>query len=101
MSEYMFKTYIANGREYFIYSDDVSDDRFTQKIDFPFSESLFSLLDLDIWKREPQIKKIDRALLNLYRTRDAKYAEDIFLPCRAYPMCIYTLSCCFWIGPRD
>ena len=78
MSEYMFKTYIANGREYFIYSDDVSDDRFTQKIDFPFSESLFSLLDLDIWKREPQIKKIDRALLNLYRTRDAKYTEDIF-----------------------
>lgn len=41
MSEYMFKTYIANGREYFIYSDDVSDDHFTQKIDFPFSESLF------------------------------------------------------------
>ena len=50
MSEYMFKTYIANGKEYFIYSDDVSDDRFTKKIDFPFSESLFSLLDLDIWK---------------------------------------------------
>ena len=67
MSEYMFKTYIANGREYFIYSDDVSDARFIQKIDFPFSESLFSLLDLDIWKWEPQIKKIDRALLNLYR----------------------------------
>ena len=78
MSEYMFKTYIANGREYFIYSDDVSDDRFTQKIDFPFSESLFSLLDLDIWKREPQIKKIDRALLELYRTRDARYTEDVF-----------------------
>ena len=78
MSEYMFKTYIANGREYFIYSDDVSDDRFTQKIDFPFSESLFSLLDLDIWKWEPQIKKIDRALLNLYRTRDARYTEDVF-----------------------
>ena len=53
MSEYMFKTYIANGREYFIYSDDASNARFTQKIDFPFSESLFSLLDLDIWKREP------------------------------------------------
>ena len=78
MSEYMFKTYIANGREYFIYSDDVSDDRFTQKIDFPFSESLLSLLDLDIWKREPQIKKIDRALLELYRTRDARYTEDVF-----------------------
>ena len=78
MSEYMFKTYIANGKEYFIYSDDVSDDRFTKKIDFPFSESLFSLLDLDIWKREPQIKKIDRALLNLYRTRDARYTEDVF-----------------------
>ena len=78
MSEYMFKTYIANGKEYFIYSDDVSDDRFTKKIDFPFSESLFSLLDLDIWKREPQIKKIDRALLELYRTRDARYTEDVF-----------------------
>ena len=38
----------------------------------------FSLLDLDIWKREPQIKKIDRALLNLYRTRDARYTEDVF-----------------------
>ena len=36
MSEYMFKTYIANGREYFIYSDDVSDDRFIQIIEFPF-----------------------------------------------------------------
>ena len=49
-----------------------------KKIDFPFSESLFSLLDLDIWKWEPQIKKIDRALLNLYRTRDARYTEDVF-----------------------
>ena len=79
MSEYMFKTYIANGKEYFIYSDDVSDKRFTQKKDFPFSESLFSMLDLDIWKWEPQIKKIDRALLELYRTRDARYTEDVFL----------------------
>ena len=36
------------------------------------------MLDLDIWKWEPQIKKIDRALLELYRTRDARYTEDVF-----------------------
>ena len=36
------------------------------------------MFGLNIWKWEPQIKKIGRSLLNLYRIRDARYTEDVF-----------------------
>lgn len=67
-----FKTYISDNREYFCYGDD-----FEIKRDFPFPESLLSMLYFDIWNLEPVFKEIDRALLNLYQSREQQYADVI------------------------
>ena len=45
MSYFIFKTYIADGREYYEYT---ADGEQTIKKDFPFPESLMSLLYMDI-----------------------------------------------------
>ena len=43
MQNYIFKTYIDGGREYYEYTD-IADREQTIKKDFPFPESLMSLL---------------------------------------------------------
>ena len=43
MPDYIFKTYIDSGREYYEYTD-VTDRAQTIKKDFPFPESLMDLL---------------------------------------------------------
>ena len=43
MQNYIFKTYIDGGREYYEYTDAADRER-TIKKDFPFPESLMSLL---------------------------------------------------------
>lgn len=65
MNHYTFKTYISNCREYFCYGPDSS----LEKKDFPFSESLLKLLRLDIWRYEPLIKDMEKALLRFYQTK--------------------------------
>lgn len=69
MHTYIFKTYIDSGREYYEYTDAADRER-TIKKDFPFPESLMSLLYMDIWELEPITKRMDRALLAFYQSRD-------------------------------
>lgn len=69
MPDYIFKTYIDGGREYYEYTD-AADREQTIKKDFPFPESLMSLLYMDIWELEPITRKMDKALLSFYQSRD-------------------------------
>ena len=69
MQNYIFKTYIDGGREYYEYTD-AADRAQTIKKDFPFPESLMSLLYMDIWELEPITKRMDKALLSFYQFRD-------------------------------
>ena len=67
MPDYIFKTYIDGGREYYEYTD-AADREQTIKKDFPFPESLMSLLYMDIWELEPITKRVDKALLAFYQS---------------------------------
>ena len=69
MQNYIFKTYIDSGREYYEYTD-AADREQTIKKDFPFPESLMSLLYMDIWELEPITKRMDKALMSFYQSRD-------------------------------
>ena len=69
MHTYIFKTYIDGGREYYEYTD-AADREQTIKKDFPFPESLMSLLYMDIWELEPITKRMDKALLSFYQSKD-------------------------------
>ena len=69
MPDYIFKTYIDSGREYYEYTD-AADRAQTIKKGFPFPESLMSLLYMDIWELEPITKKMDKALLSFYQSKD-------------------------------
>lgn len=69
MQNYIFKTYIDGGREYYEYTDAADRER-TIKKDFPFPESLMSLLYMDIWELEPITKRMDKALMSFYQSGD-------------------------------
>ena len=69
MSNYLFKTYIDGGREYYEYTD-AADREQTIKKDFPFPESLMSLLYIDIWELESITKKMDKALMSFYQSKN-------------------------------
>ena len=69
MHTYIFRTYIDGGREYYEYTD-VTDREQTIKKDFPFPESLMSLLYMDIWELESITKRMDKALMSFYQSRD-------------------------------
>lgn len=86
--DYTFRTYIANGREYYEYSIDAltwterSDlERRGQptfiKKDFPFSESLLSLLYLDLGPVELLTKKIDKAIREFLPSNDDRYVGEV------------------------
>lgn len=62
MPDYIFKTYIDSGREYYEYTD-VTDREQTIKRDFPFPENLMELLYMDTQVLEAITKKMDKALL--------------------------------------
>ena len=59
----------CGGREYYEYTD-AADRARTIKKDFPFPESLMSLLYMDIWELEPITKRMDKALMSFYQSRD-------------------------------
>lgn len=69
MQNYIFKTYIDGGREYYEYTDAADRER-TIKKDFPFPESLMSLLYMDAQELEAITKKMDKALMSFYQSRD-------------------------------
>ena len=76
MPDYIFKTYIDSGREYYEYTD-AADRAQTIKKDFPFPESLMSLLYMDIWELEPITRKMDKALLSFYQSRDYNELQTV------------------------
>ena len=69
MHNYIFRTYIDGGREYYEYTD-AADREQTIKKGFPFPESLMSLLYMDIWELELITKRMDKALMSFYQSRD-------------------------------
>ena len=69
MQNYIFKTYIDGGRECYEYTD-AADREQTIKKDFPFPESLMSLLYMDIWELESITRKMDKALMSFYQSKD-------------------------------
>lgn len=77
MTGYTFKTYIADGREWFEYGENEISGWQKIKKDFPFPESLLKLLYLDVWALEPATKRIEKALLNLYQSRKEQYAQEV------------------------
>lgn len=77
MIDYIFKTYIADGQEHFVYGEREIGSNTVAAKSFPFPESLLRLLYLDIWKYEPLTKRIDRSLRELYQTRDERFAQEI------------------------
>lgn len=68
---YLFKTYIANGREYFVYGEDGEEI----KKDFPFSESLMRILDLDWLRLDAICNRMDHAWLQLCSEKEQQYAD--------------------------
>ena len=77
MPNYIFKMYLAAGREHFLYGEIGNSPSQLTKKDFPFPESLLRLLYLDIWAYDGQIKQFDKLLMELYRTREEKYARQL------------------------
>ena len=84
---YTFKTYIANGREYYEYSADAltwlgrselerHGNSTLIKKDFPFPESLFSLLYLDTDKLDLLVKRIDKAIREFLPTKNERYVHE-------------------------
>lgn len=67
MPDYIFKTYIDSGREYYEYTDAANREQ-TIKKDFPFPESLMELLYMDTQELEAITKKMDKALLAFYQS---------------------------------
>ena len=85
--DYTFKTYIANGREYYEYSVDAltwlersecesSGQPTLIKKDFPFPESLLSLLYLDTDKLDLLVKQIDKAIREFLPSKDERYVHE-------------------------
>ena len=80
MPDYIFKTYITAGREYFVYGEQYDTWEHTNAIiekDFPFLESLLDLLYLDIWKYEPLFKNMERTIRRIYQDNDYTYQSQL------------------------
>ena len=77
MPNYIFKMYLAAGREHFLYGEIGNSPSQLTKKDFPFPESLLRLLYLDIWAYDGQIKQFDKLLMELYRTREESCARQL------------------------
>lgn len=86
--DYTFRTYVANGREYYEYSIDTltwtahselerRDQPALIKKDFPFPESLLSLLYLDLGTVELLAKKIDKAIREFLPSNDDSYVGEV------------------------
>lgn len=69
---YTYKVWTAEGREYFEYGKEQK-----KKKDFPFGESLMDLLYLDIWSDSGLFEGMGRALMELYSSKEQKYADEV------------------------
>ena len=77
MPKYVYKTYISEGREYYEISN-TQQYSVTTKKDFPFPESLISLLYMDIWELEPVTKKMDKAIFSFYSSKDLSELDVVY-----------------------
>ena len=68
MPDYIFKTYINGGREYYEYTD-AADREQTIKKDFPFPESLMDLLYMDTQELEAHHQKDGQSLAGFLPVR--------------------------------
>ena len=77
MISYTFKTYIADGREYFIYGENEIGSFREKKKDLPFPEGLMEILYLDAGELEPICHGADHALLRYYNSKDEKCLDEV------------------------
>jgi len=100
MSNFIFKTYIADGREYYEYT---ADGEQTMKKDFPFPESLMSLLYMDVWELEPITKKMDKALRTFYQSKEQSDLHDVVTGLNelASKHVYFELLCLSWLEKLD
>ena len=69
---YVFKTYFLNGREHFVFGEDQ-----IIKTDFPFSESLMKLLDLEYSVLGELCQRLDKAIRDLCMEKDPAFAAVV------------------------
>lgn len=77
MRDAFFKTYIADGREYYMYTYDPEDSDLIAVPNFPFPESLVSMAYLDRKSYEPVLAKLSAALSELSGHRTQDTADEI------------------------
>ena len=70
MSDYLFYTYFAEGREHFVFSDPNSKGVRPKKKDFPFLENLLRMIYLDVLPLDSEFQKMDKALVSFYSEHD-------------------------------
>ena len=100
MSNFIFKTYIADGREHYEYAVDGEQ---TIKKDFPLPESLMSLLYTDIWELEPITKKMDKALRTFYQSKEQSDLQPVVTGLNelASKHVYFELLCLSWLEKLD
>ncbi len=76
MLSYDFKTYIADGNEFYGMAIKNLDSQEYQEKQVPFPGSLLSFLDLDMEALAPAFKKISDNLWSLTLTHDEKFARE-------------------------
>ncbi len=76
MLSYDFKTYIADGNEFYGMAIKNLDSQEYQEKQVPFPGSLLSFLDLDMEALTPAFKKISDNLWSLTLTHDEKFARE-------------------------
>ena len=94
MTDYVFYTYFAEDREYFVYGEEPK----TKKKDFPFLESLLRLVYLDIWSLEIEFKKVDKALLEFCQKPSLELQDEVMAILENWQASTFTLNFCAWTG---
>ena len=75
MIKYVFKTYIADGVEHYVYGAVTCKDFDLKLQNIGFPDSLLSLAYMDIGTIEPLVKKLNDELWELITTHDKKHIE--------------------------
>ena len=77
MPDYTFRTYAANGREYYAYGETGFSAPPLTKKDLPFSVGLMRMLYLDMHPFLGIPTRFDHAWMNLLQTKEERYADEM------------------------